>query len=174
MPQSNGSQTVMCTRITWDLVKLQLPTGDTCVEADSAFLVSSQVTLQVQDHVSVARLLADGFPQPFLLTQQGQVGWSLPHLIHDDTTSSKSPQRPGTSRLGGLGPNYKVRLGLIPLSHPEGRLDRGSSCRPPPRVLHTAQGQHPGLSEHTDHQLYSKTDNDLVLLTAPAGNLSSG
>lgn len=70
---------------------------------------------------------------------------------------------------GGLGPNYKVQLGLIPLSHPEGRLDRGSSCRPPPRVLHMAQGQHPGLSEHTDHQLYSKTDNDLVLLTAPAG-----
>lgn len=56
MPQSSGSQTVMCTRITWDLVKLQLPTGDTCVEADSAFLVSSQVTLPVQDHVSVARL----------------------------------------------------------------------------------------------------------------------
>ena len=45
--QSSGSQTVMCTRIAWNLIKLQLLTGDTCVEADSAFLVSSQVTLQV-------------------------------------------------------------------------------------------------------------------------------
>ena len=46
----------MCTRITWDLVKLQLLTWDTCVEPDSAFLVTSQVALQVQDHDSVARL----------------------------------------------------------------------------------------------------------------------
>lgn len=54
--QSSGSQTVMRTRITWDLVKLQLLTWDTCMEPDSAFLVASQVTLQVQDHVSAARL----------------------------------------------------------------------------------------------------------------------
>ena len=54
--QSSGSQTVMCTRITWDLVKLQLLTWDTCVEPDYAFLVTSQVALQVQDHDSVARL----------------------------------------------------------------------------------------------------------------------
>lgn len=73
--QSSGSQTVMCTRITWDLVKLQHLTGDTCVEADSAFLVSSQVTLQVQDHVSVARVETDwqtGTPSPSFLHSKGR------------------------------------------------------------------------------------------------------